>query len=145
MRAEGAALAPTLMHVDADGGEFHIKVGGLRLDRTYFAPKANGGFFGNREAYGLPNVIGLIILFDGACGRPLAVMDSIDITILRTVATTAVAARRLARPDSATVTICGCGNQGRVQLKALAIVICFHLIPTHLTFIYQDIKTSIMI
>lgn len=119
LRAEGRALAPALMHVDADGGEFHIKGGGLRLGRTYFALKANGGFFQNREQYGLPNIIGLILLFDGACGRPLAVMDSIDITILRTGATTAVAARRMARPDAATVTICGCGNQGRVQLAAL--------------------------
>lgn len=123
MRAEGGALAPALMHVDAESGEFHIKGGGLRLDRVYFALKANGGFFRNRESFGLPNIIGLIILFDGSCGRPLAVMDSIDITILRTGATTAVAARRMARPDSTTATICGCGNQGRVQLAALRTVL----------------------
>jgi alanine dehydrogenase len=119
MRAEGQALAPALMHVDADGGEFHIKGGGLRLDKTYFALKANGGFFGNRAKFGLPNIIGLILLFDGSNGRPLAVMDSIGITILRTGATTAVAANYLARRDSSTATICGCGNQGRVQLTAL--------------------------
>jgi alanine dehydrogenase len=119
MRAEGQALAPGLMHVDADGGEFHIKGGGLRLDKTYFALKANGGFFGNRDKFGLPNIIGLILLFDGSNGRPLAMMDSIGITIMRTGATTAVAARYLARSDSSTVTICGCGNQGRVQLTAL--------------------------
>ena len=44
-------------------------------------------------------------------------MDSREITSLRTGAATAVAARYLARPDSRIVTICGCGNQGRVQLK----------------------------
>jgi ornithine cyclodeaminase/alanine dehydrogenase-like protein (mu-crystallin family) len=52
-------------------------------------------------------------------GYPLAVMDSIEITILRTAAATAVAARRLARADADTVTIAGCGNQGRAQLRAL--------------------------
>jgi len=46
-------------------------------------------------------------------------MDSIEITINRTGATTAVAAKYLARPDSHIATICGCGNQGRVQLRFL--------------------------
>ena len=119
MRAEGRALAPGLMHIDADGGEFHIKGGGLRLDRTYVALKANGGFFRNRERHGLPNIQGVILLFDGETGSPLAVMDSIDITILRTGAATAIAARVLARPDASTALICGCGNQGRIQLEAL--------------------------
>ena len=119
MHSQNQALAPALMHVDADGGEFHIKGGGLKLDRPYFALKANGGFFGNRINLGLPNIIGLILLFDGSNGHPLAVMDSIDITILRTGATTAVAAKYLARPDLSTVTICGCGYQGRIQLDAL--------------------------
>jgi ornithine cyclodeaminase/alanine dehydrogenase len=47
-------------------------------------------------------------------------MDSIEITILRTGAATAVAAKYLARADASVATICGCGNQGRVQLRARA-------------------------
>jgi ornithine cyclodeaminase/alanine dehydrogenase len=117
--AEGRALAPALMHTEADGGEFHVKGGGLRLDRTWFALKANGGFFGNQARHGLPNILGLILLFDGSNGRPLAVLDSADITALRTGATTALAARYLARADAATATICGCGRQGTIQLKGL--------------------------
>lgn len=54
---------------------------------------------------------------------PLAVMDSIEITIQRTGAATAIAAKYLARSDSKTVTICGCGNQGRVSLRALTKVL----------------------
>jgi ornithine cyclodeaminase/alanine dehydrogenase len=119
MRAEGRALAPALMHVEAEGGEFHIKGGGLKLERTYFALKANGGFFNNQARFSLPNILGLILLFDGTNGCPLAVMDSMDITALRTGATTALAARYLARPDSSAATICGCGRQGAVQLMAL--------------------------
>ena len=125
MYAHGQALAPGLMHTEADGGDFHIKGGGLRLERTYFALKASGCFFGNRASSGLPNIMGLVLLFDGQNGRPLAVMDSIDITVLRTGATTALAARYLARQDASTVTICGCGNQGRVQLSALN-----HVLPS---------------
>jgi ornithine cyclodeaminase/alanine dehydrogenase-like protein (mu-crystallin family) len=46
-------------------------------------------------------------------------MDSIEITLLRTGAATAVAAKHLARPEARVATICGCGNQGRIQLRAL--------------------------
>src|SRR5262249_32734239 len=60
------------------------------------------------------------VLCDAVNGYPLAVMDSIEITIQRTGAATAIAAKHLARRDARVVTICGCGNQGRVQLRSLA-------------------------
>jgi ornithine cyclodeaminase/alanine dehydrogenase len=43
-----------------------------------------------------------------------------EITIIRTGAATGVAAKYLARPDAKVATICGCGNQGRISLKALS-------------------------
>jgi ornithine cyclodeaminase/alanine dehydrogenase-like protein (mu-crystallin family) len=52
-------------------------------------------------------------------GLPLAVMDSMAITALRTAATTAVAAKYLARREADTVLICGCGGQAPAQLRAL--------------------------
>src|SRR5262249_25724563 len=66
---------------------------------------------------------GLIILCDAESGALLAVMDSIEITTLRTGAATAVAAKHLARPNSRVALICGCGNQGCIQLRALARVL----------------------
>jgi ornithine cyclodeaminase/alanine dehydrogenase len=50
---------------------------------------------------------------------PLAILDSIEITIQRTGAATAVAAKHLARRNSHRAAVCGCGTQGRVQLAAL--------------------------
>ena len=67
----------------------------------------------------MPNIQGVILLFDGEKGSPLAICDSIEITIQRTGAATAVAAKYLARPDSKTATICGCGTQGKIQLQYL--------------------------
>ena len=67
----------------------------------------------------MPTIQGLIAVYDAENGRPLAVLDSIDITIKRTAASSAVAAKYLARKNSATATICGCGEQGRAQLRAL--------------------------
>jgi ornithine cyclodeaminase/alanine dehydrogenase len=55
-------------------------------------------------------------------------MDSREITSLRTAAATAIAAKHLARPDSATLTICGCGNQGRYQLAALSHIVSFRTV-----------------
>lgn len=120
--AKGAAFTPALMHIEADGGEFHIKAGGLRLERPYFALKANGGFFNNGR-FDMPPIQGVILLSDAENGYPLALMDSTAITLARTGATTVVAARQLARPESSRITICGCGNQGAVQLRYM--VHCF--------------------
>lgn len=120
--ALGETLAPGMLHVDGLGGEFHIKAGGFKAP-AYFGLKANAGFFQNAAQLGLPNIQGLILLYDAENGRPLAVMDSGAITIQRTGAATAVAAKHLARRDSMTVTICGSGAQGRIQLRALTQVL----------------------
>lgn len=117
--ARGESLASELMHVDGVGGEFHVKAGGLREPKAYFACKVNGGFFQNRARLDLPNIVGLIVLSDATCGKPVAVMESGLVTRLRTGAATAVAAKYLARSDSHTATICGAGIQGEIQLRAL--------------------------
>jgi ornithine cyclodeaminase/alanine dehydrogenase-like protein (mu-crystallin family) len=76
------------------------------------------GYPGNGER-GLPYISGLLILNDPETGLPIAVMDCVWITAKRTGAATAVAARRLARPDSRTVGILGAGVQGMSNLEAL--------------------------
>jgi len=118
--AEGKSPPPGVLAVHACDGAFHIKAAGLELARPYFAAKVNGNFFQNKQRFGMPNIQGVIALCDAENGYPLAVMDSIEISILRTGAATGVAARYLARPDASVATICGCGNQGRVSLRALA-------------------------
>jgi alanine dehydrogenase len=118
--------------VSAPDGEFHIKAGGLLEPEAAFGLKCNGGFFQNRARFGLPNIQGLILLANAENGRPLAVLDSMEITIQRTGAATAVAARYLARPESSVATICGCGNQGRVQLRALC-----HTLPIRRAFAWS--------
>lgn len=121
--ARGETIPPGVLGVHVDGGGFHVKSAGL-LDtaggRPLFAAKINANFPSN-PARGLPTVRGVIALFDAADGRVLALLDSIEITGLRTAAATAVAAKYLA-PDTGAVTICGCGEQSRHQLRALACV-----------------------
>jgi len=116
---EGRALAPEPMAIAGDGGVFHAKGAGLRLDRLYVALKLNGNFPANLEEHGLPTIQGAILLCDGESGRLLAILDSIEITLRRTAAATALAARYLARPEAASLLICGCGAQSAAQLEAL--------------------------
>ncbi len=118
--AEGLAVAPPASALHVPAGSFHAKGAALLGDEAKVAMKINGNFPGNPAANGLPTVQGVIYLADGGNGRPLAVMDSIEVTINRTGAATTLAARHLARAGSRVATICGAGVQGRIQLRAIA-------------------------
>jgi alanine dehydrogenase len=120
---EGKLPAPGILGIKSDRGGLHIKAGLLPGERDYIVAKLNTNYPRNPGEHALPTIQGLIAVFDGSNGRPLAVMDSIDITIKRTAAASAVAAKYLARPDSAVATLCGCGQQAATQLRALAAVL----------------------
>ncbi|NWG11033.1 ornithine cyclodeaminase family protein [Candidatus Bathyarchaeota archaeon] len=79
------------------------------------------GFPKNPER-GLPYISGLLVLNDVETGFPLCVMDCTWITAKRTGAATAVAAKYLAKEDSKTFGVLGCGVQGRSNLEALLVV-----------------------
>jgi len=107
-----------VLGVHVPGGGFHTKAGTLRLNRHYFAVKTNANFPDN-PSRGLPTIQGLLFLADADVGTPLAIIDSMEITTLRTGAATAVAAKYLAREDARSAGLIGCGNQGWVQLRSL--------------------------
>jgi ornithine cyclodeaminase/alanine dehydrogenase-like protein (mu-crystallin family) len=119
--ADGKALAPPAAAFHVPGGSYHAKAAALLAgDPPMMAIKLNGNYPGNPAANDLPTVQGVIYLADATNGRPLALMDSIEITINRTGAATTLAARHLARRDSRVATICGAGVQGRIQARAIA-------------------------
>ena len=111
--------APGVLGVHLADGGFHVKTATIGSDPGYYAAKINANFPANPDRHGWPTIQGLIGLFDSATGRPLALLDSVEITILRTAAASAIAARHLARADAAILAICGCGVQGRAHLRAL--------------------------
>jgi ornithine cyclodeaminase/alanine dehydrogenase len=80
-----------------------------------------GGYPDNGKR-GLPYITGLLILNDPETGLPVALMDCTWITAQRTGAATAVAAKYLARAESESVGILGCGVQGRSNLEALKLL-----------------------
>lgn len=125
-RAEGhgATEAPPPLHVSAAEGGFHTKGALLRLPdgRAFVGVKINANFPGNPARHDLPTIQGVIVLSDATSGTPLAIMDSIEVTVRRTAAATALAARHLARSRARTVTLVGCGAQAAAQIEALIAV-----------------------
>jgi ornithine cyclodeaminase/alanine dehydrogenase len=98
---------------------------------------------------GLPYITGLLILNDPDTGLPISVMDCVWITAMRTAAATAVAARRLARPDAAVLGVLGCGVQGRTNTEALQVdfplceVIAYDVDPAAVRSFAEDISSRL--
>jgi alanine dehydrogenase len=73
----------------------------------------------NREKYGLPTVMAIIILVDPKNGVPIAIISGKTITDMRTGAAGGVSAKYLARKNPKIVGLVGAGAQARTQLVAL--------------------------
>ncbi|MEV4218217.1 ornithine cyclodeaminase family protein [Nonomuraea sp. NPDC049725] len=71
-------------------------------------------------ALGLPRIQGTYLLFDGRTLAPLATMDGIALTSLRTPAVSALAVRHLAEPDAGDLLVFGTGPQAWGHVEALA-------------------------
>jgi ornithine cyclodeaminase/alanine dehydrogenase len=78
---------------------------------------------------GLPLIYGLYLLYDPTTGSPLALIDGIYLTAVRTGAASAVATKYLSREGSKALGIIGTGVQAGFQLMAIltvrAIEVCY--------------------
>ena len=68
---------------------------------------------------GLPRVQATYLLLDALTHAPLALLDGVAVTSLRTPAVSAVAARHLARPDTSRLVVFGTGPQAAGHVEAL--------------------------
>jgi alanine dehydrogenase len=123
LQGQGKIPPSGILGVKARNGGLHVKAGLLPGDKSYIIAKLNTNYPTNRRRSGLPTIQGVIVVCDAKNGSPLAILDSIDVTIKRTAAASAVAAKYLARKNSSAATICGCGEQGRAQLRAMHAVL----------------------
>ncbi|MBI4591384.1 MAG: ornithine cyclodeaminase family protein [Candidatus Rokubacteria bacterium] len=78
--------------------------------------------YGSNRERGLPTIFATYVLLEPGTGRPLAVLEGGFLTAIRTGATSALAARYLARADSRVVACFGAGVQAAFQLRCLASV-----------------------
>lgn len=73
----------------------------------------------SNPAKGLPAVTGILVYIDPQTGLPLGVFGAGALTAIRTGAAGGIAAKYLARKNSETVGLVGCGRQALTQLEAL--------------------------
>jgi ornithine cyclodeaminase len=122
LATKNVVMPPILsMNIAEKNGEVDVKtayVPGLES----FAIKISPGFFDNVKL-GLPSLNGLMVLFSANTGFVEALLlDNGYLTVVRTAAAGAMAAKHLARADATTAAILGGGEQGRLQLEALTLV-----------------------
>jgi alanine dehydrogenase len=65
--------------------------------------------FPGNQARGLASVLGVYLLLDANTGQPRALLDGVTLTLRRTAAASALAARYLARPDARRLVMVGAG------------------------------------
>jgi ornithine cyclodeaminase/alanine dehydrogenase len=117
-KAEGKAEVPPKPGIHPRANAFIHAMPAYLPNMKVAGVKWVSGFPENPKR-GLPYISGLLILNDIETGLPKCIMDCTWLTAKRTGAATSVAAKYLAREDSRTLGIIGCGMQGRSNLEAL--------------------------
>jgi ornithine cyclodeaminase/alanine dehydrogenase-like protein (mu-crystallin family) len=111
--ARGSAPTATMLLMPAWTGQSAV--------RRFLGTKIVSVFPDN-PGRGKPSVVGVYILYDGDTGEPLCLMDGPRITLWRTAAASALAARRLARADASKLVMVGAGALSRFLVLAHASV-----------------------
>lgn len=78
--------------------------------------------FPDNNAKGLPSILGIYVLSDGATGAPLACIDGTVLTLYKTTANSALGAAYLAREDASTLLMVGAGAIAPHAIEAHAAV-----------------------
>jgi ornithine cyclodeaminase len=90
-------------------------------------PALHGRYAGVKLAsvteHTMPRIKGVYVLWDAETLAPIALMDGAELTVLRTAAVSALAARHLARPDAQRLVVFGTGPQAAAHEDALRAVL----------------------
>jgi ornithine cyclodeaminase/alanine dehydrogenase-like protein (mu-crystallin family) len=114
--SKGRARQLLRSFIGLENKTFALMPAALSLD-GYFGAKIVSVFHGSdgRRVHK-----GLVILFDGKSGEPVATADAEEITHIRTAAASAVATDALARSDARALVVLGVGRQAESHIKAIA-------------------------
>jgi ornithine cyclodeaminase/alanine dehydrogenase-like protein (mu-crystallin family) len=120
--AERTTDVPPRTVVNAAGSVFIMPAAVRSGETAAVGTKIVTFYAGNRER-GLPTHLASYLLLDAATGAPRALLEATFLTAVRTGATSALAARHLARRDSAVITCFGTSVQAGYQLRCLKAVL----------------------
>lgn len=125
-------LVPALERAFAEGAEVPPRhVHALKGGTLLIMPAWQGRFLGiktisvfpGNAARGLPGLFATYALHDATTGEPLAQIDGNELTARRTAAASALAASKLARPQSRRLLVLGRGRVGRLLPEAYRAVL----------------------
>lgn len=119
--AHGRTSVPPPVHLEFpdDDGDCHVKAGWV-TGTPDFTVKIATGFYRNPAA-GLPTNHGLVCVVSASTGRIRAILDDQGLlTAWRTAAAGALVTHAMSRPDAATLSVFGTGEQARLQVAWLA-------------------------
>ena len=115
--AAGRDHSPLRSHVELSDGAL-LLMPGVREGGTGASVKLVTVMPRNAER-GLPTIHAIVVWFDAATGRPLALLDGAAVTAMRTGAASGVGTRLLARTDAETLAVIGAGGQAEWQIRAV--------------------------
>ncbi len=116
-----AAVWPMVFYeFDPGKADMDIKSGYLK-EQGIFGLKLVS-WFGDNPAKGLPALMGAVMVFDAATGKPLGLINGEHMTGMRTGAAGALGIKHLARKDSETLLMVGAGHQAAFQVTAALMV-----------------------
>lgn len=101
---EPAHLPPRTVETVPAGLVATMPVWGVRHGAVKIATVVPGN-----TAVGLPTIHAQVLIFDGATGVPVALIDGTELTLRRTAAISALASSYLARPEASSLLIVGTG------------------------------------
>jgi ornithine cyclodeaminase len=119
----GDVVVPVRHHHEVERPGAH---GTLLLMPAWTGAAASNGSLGvkivtvfpENGARGLPSVLGTYLLMDGDTGLPRAALDGTRLTLWRTAAASALAARHLARADASRMAMVGAGALSPFMIRA---------------------------
>lgn len=119
----GDMVTPVRHHHEIERPGSH---GTLLLMPAWTGPATQDGFVGVKVVSvfpengqkSLPSVMGSYLLMDGATGQPVAVLDGTRLTVWRTAAASALAARHLVRSDASRMVMVGSGALAPFLIRA---------------------------
>ncbi|MCG7393039.1 ornithine cyclodeaminase family protein [Microvirga sp. ACRRW] len=116
-------VTPVRHHHEIERSGSH---GTLLLMPAWTGPATKDGFVGvkvvsvfpENGARNLPSVMGSYLLMNGETGQPVAVLDGTRLTVWRTAAASALAARHLVREDASRMVMVGSGALAPFLIRA---------------------------
>ena len=126
--SSGVAVLPDRIHLSIPDSN------DLTLVMPSYVPQSPDGFipaalavktvsvFGRNPSFGLPRVLGGVLVLDPTTGNCVALLDGASLTAIRTAAGSAVATDLLANPEASTLAIFGAGGLSAAHIEAINLV-----------------------